>query len=677
MAQRDADKRMSRDPWISRDPRNPQDRSRDRREAEHDRLRLAAMGIEGGGELPARLTPAQPNIRILSNVQLQPPTAERTTESPTGPDEESHQRTSGAQLTAPKTAPARLAGDAREAAPRGRDRDRPHAPRGSIDADRGSRDRADRPLSRGSDSAPHGGADADRGSRDRAKSPPSRDEENAPLGSVSLDTKTRRKIDGKIPQTTPSSDNKREPKKAATTDTHIEKSKITPPSPGRRARIIIESRRPTFKKTNNPSLIKRTPEKKTVQPPSSQRPGAPQNSPTTPAKPISTSRPDETSHTTRLQPKPQRLPRKLDVNVSSDAASRDSSVASMDSGPKDVKNRVQKSKSPASHPPAFGSSTSGTRGRKRAQEDEPEPEFKQPATMLKYSSQTTPPKPSTSYAQVTSVGEILTTTHHTTEKDEEMDTVEYKNRSRPSTPQPEAKKDQPKYPPIVVERLERWPAHFKKLQELIGAAATTTNTTTTKARGSRRGKKARKPKTQAQQPINIATQQPEMYQIEASQIKSTVSEAQGAAIPAPTATRPEGRRREQPSTSTSVEASTSVPTLGTANAKTKLPKVKVVAALSGTKAKPEAAKAEDEAPNDTIGIIIDGLCKLFTELKRAWRAGENLIPVVEGCLPTTVSNTMAEVEMLGLDAKTGENVKVTFPTSLDTLTSPIPRISSL
>ncbi|KAL4713369.1 hypothetical protein ACJJTC_016837 [Scirpophaga incertulas] len=49
----------------------------------------------------------------------------------------------------------------------------------------------------------------------------------------------------------------------------------------------------------------------------------------------------------------------------------------------------------------------------------------------------------------------------------------------------------------------------------------------------------------------------------------------------------------------------------------------------------------------------------------------------EGCLPTTVSNTMAEVEILGLDAKTGENVKVTFPTSLDTLTSPIPRISSV
>ncbi|KAL4706758.1 hypothetical protein ACJJTC_001455 [Scirpophaga incertulas] len=409
--------------------------------AEQDRLRLAAMGIEGGGESPARLTPppVRPIIRIISDVQLAPPTA-GTTDVPTTPGDEDNQARFGAQPPAPTTAPARPAGDAGETATRGRDRAR--APRGSTDADRGSRDRADGSLPRGSGSAPLGCAVVDRGSRDRASVSLSRDSESAPRGSAAAEREPRghadrppsrgedvapsggagvvhtpadTKPDGKKPPSAPSRDTKRETRKPSTLqvkNTHLEKRKISPPSPGKRAQLILETRRPTFKKTANPSLIKRTPEKKTVKSPSPQRPGAPQNSPTTPARPPAVRiTGDKSNPTPQAQPKPQRPPRRLEVDVSSGAASRDSSVASMasitsmtsitsaDSGPKDIKNRVQKAKSPATHPPAFGT-TSGLRGKKRAQEDEPEPEFKQPTTILKYSSRTTPtpPQPSTSAA---------------------------------------------------------------------------------------------------------------------------------------------------------------------------------------------------------------------------------------------------------------------------------------
>ncbi|KAL4719972.1 hypothetical protein ACJJTC_010553 [Scirpophaga incertulas] len=382
MAPADREKKISRDPRVA---------SRDRREAEQDRLRLAAMGIEGGGESPARLTPppVRPIIRIISDVQLAPPTA-GTTDVPTTPGDEDNQARFGAQPPAPTTAPARPAGDAGETATRGRDRAR--APRGSTDADRGgSRDRADGSLPRGSGSAPLGCAVVDRGSRDRASVSLSRDSESAPCGSAAAERGSRdhaerppsrgeggapsggagvvqtpadTKPDGKKPPPAPSRDTKRELRKAGAPqvkDTHLVKRKISPPSPGKRAQAILETRRPTFKKTTNPSLIKRTPEKKAVKSPSPQRPGAPQNSPTTPAIPP-TARiiGDKNYPTPQVQPKPQRPPRKLEVDVSSGAASRDSSVASMasmtsmtsaDSGPKDVKNRVQKAKSPASVAP--------------------------------------------------------------------------------------------------------------------------------------------------------------------------------------------------------------------------------------------------------------------------------------------------------------------------------------
>ncbi|KAL4703902.1 hypothetical protein ACJJTC_013079 [Scirpophaga incertulas] len=224
------------------------------------------------------------------------------------------------------------------------------------------------------------------------------------------------------------------------------KNKASPPSPGERAHEILETRRPTFKKTSNPSLIKRTPEKKLPSPP---RPGAPQNSPTTPANPPTTGKRSVPNYptpkiniVTTERPQPQRQPRRLEVDVSSSAASRDSSVASIDSEPKDVKNRVQKAKSPATHPPAFAT-TSGLRGRKRAQEDEPEPEFKQPATIPKYSSQITPPQPSTSYAQATVAGGNFPTTHNIRDKNEEMDTA----------PQPPSL-SQPLIPPPLSPGLE-------------------------------------------------------------------------------------------------------------------------------------------------------------------------------------------------------------------------------
>ncbi|KAL4719853.1 hypothetical protein ACJJTC_018915 [Scirpophaga incertulas] len=425
MAPTDREKRISRDPRVA---------SRDRREAEQDRLRLAAMGIEGGGESPARLTPppVRPIIRIISDVQLAPPTA-GTSDAPSTPGDEENQARSGALPSAPTTAPARPAGDAGETATRGRDRVR--APRGSTDADRGSRDRADESLPRGSGSAPLGCAVVDRGSRDRASVSLSRDSESAPRGSAAAEREPRgdadrppsrgesgalsggakiaktpvdTQLDGAKPPTAPSRDNTRVLGKADISpnpDTHMEKRKISPPSFGKRAQAILETRRPTFKKTTNPTLIKRTPEKKTKKSPSPQRPGAPHNSPTTPARLTTARSTGDRSHPTpQVQPKPQRPPRKLKVDVSSSAASRDSSVASMasmtsitsmtsvDSGPKDVKNRVKKTKSPATHPPAFGT-TSGLRGKKRAQEDEPE--FKQPITIPRYSSPSTPPQPST------------------------------------------------------------------------------------------------------------------------------------------------------------------------------------------------------------------------------------------------------------------------------------------
>ncbi|KAL4705336.1 hypothetical protein ACJJTC_006822 [Scirpophaga incertulas] len=441
----DAEKRASREPRLSRDSRTPQERSRERnREAEHDRMRLAAMGIEGGGESPARPVPV-PIIRILSDVQIAPPTTGMQEETPITLDDDNHPLMPGAQPTAPQDAPA-PPGDARETAIRGRDHAR--APRGSTDAARGSRDRAQRSLSRGSGSAPRGCADADRGSRDRASEQLSRDSDSAPRGGAAVvsgprdpaerppsrdggsaasgganvvhapaDTatldNTKRGKNGTKPLAAPSSDSRGELRKTETqtTDTLAGKSKASSPSPGRRAQAILESRRPSFKKTNNSSLIKRTPEKKTTtMPPSPQRPGAPHNSPTTPVR-IPTARKSAgpsylTPQLISEQPKPQRPPRKLEVDVSSSAASRDSSVASTESGPKDVKNRVQKLKSPASHPPAFAT-TSGTRGRKRAQEDEPE--FKQPATIPRYSSQITPPQPAATTVTTATTNATTTT----------------------------------------------------------------------------------------------------------------------------------------------------------------------------------------------------------------------------------------------------------------------------
>ncbi|KAL4704607.1 hypothetical protein ACJJTC_002041 [Scirpophaga incertulas] len=464
-----APERRKTRPWMAPHDRmpkearnNPPDRSRERsREAEHDRLRLAARGIEGGGESPARLPPPQANVIILSNIQLKPPTTGMTTDSPASLDEEM------------KTAPTRPTGDAREAAPRGRDRAR--APRGSADADRASLDRAERPLSRGSDSAPRGSADADRGSRDRANLRLSRDGDSAPRGCADVDRGSRdravrppsRDGDGvsaddadaarapssttTAPETTvrgkvdlarattseveknalkvqkaPSSD----PRKTAPIDTLVQR-KITPPSPSTRAKHIIDTRRPTFRKTDNPGLIKRSPEAKQQRSPPPSLPGAPHNTPVTPARPSSSRTVNTIMALSTLQPKDQRRPsriepRKIDIDVSSDAMSRDSSVASNDSGPKDKKNRVQKLKSPATHPPPFGGTTGAMRGKKRAQEDEPE--FRKPTTIPKMSSATTPPKPSTSYAQATLAGGKSEsedeTTHLARNKNEAMDTAE-------------------------------------------------------------------------------------------------------------------------------------------------------------------------------------------------------------------------------------------------------------
>ncbi|KAL4713372.1 hypothetical protein ACJJTC_016840 [Scirpophaga incertulas] len=421
-----APERRKTRPWMAPHDRmpkeaknNPPDRSRERsREAEHDRLRLAARGIEGGGESPTRLPPPQANVVILSNIQLKPPTTGMTTDSPANPDEETRGRD---RARAPRgSADADRASLDRAERPLSRGSD--SAPRGSADADRRSRDRANLRLSRDGDSAPRGCADVDRGSRDRAVRPPSRDGDGVSVGgadaaraSSSTTTAPETTFQGKVDlakattsevdknaqkvQKAPSSD----PRKTAPKDTPVQR-KITPPSPSTRAKHIIDTRRPTFKKTDNPGLIKRSPEAKQQRSPPPSLPGAPHNTPVTPARPPSSRTVNTTMALSTLQPKEQRRPsriepRKIDIDVSSDAMSRDSSVASNDSGPKDKKNRVQKLKSPATHPPPFGGTTGATRGKKRAQEDEPE--FRKPTTIPKMSSAITPPKPSTSYAQAT------------------------------------------------------------------------------------------------------------------------------------------------------------------------------------------------------------------------------------------------------------------------------------
>ncbi|KAL4715873.1 hypothetical protein ACJJTC_014605 [Scirpophaga incertulas] len=143
--------------WMPRDPRkNFPDRSKERnREVEHDRMGLAAIGIEGGGESPARLTPVQPIVIIISNVQLQPTTTRRTparradpTESPASPDEETQMRP-GEYTTAPNaparpTDPCPVAVITRPAA----------APTSTAGPET-----AQRPPSRDGDSAPLGSAD--------------------------------------------------------------------------------------------------------------------------------------------------------------------------------------------------------------------------------------------------------------------------------------------------------------------------------------------------------------------------------------------------------------------------------------------------------------------------------------------------------------------------------------
>ncbi|KAL4702940.1 hypothetical protein ACJJTC_015086 [Scirpophaga incertulas] len=584
MAPPDAEKRISRDSRITRDSRM-QDRSRDRREADQDRMRLAAMGFEGGGESPARLTPVRPTIRIVSDVQLVPPTTGMMETIPR-PDEEENLARFGTQSTATLAAPACPAGDAGDAAPRGSGRDRSlprgsgSAPLGRADADRGSRDRASEILSRDSESAPRGSAAAERGSRDRASEtlscdsesaprgsaaaergsrdhaerPPSRGEGGAPPGSAGVEhTPIDIKTVDKNPPTAPSRDTKRETRKAGTTltkefmDTHPARGKTSPPSPAKKAQAILATRRPTFRKTNNPNLIKRTPEKETAKPPSPQSSRVPQNSPITPANPPTARSTGDSSYPTPhpLQPKPQRLPRKLEVDKSSSAASRDSSVASIasmtsiDSGPKDVKNRVQKAKSPASHPPAFGTA-SGLRGKKRAQEDEPE--FKQPTAILKYSSLITPPQPSTSAQTTTTYAQAATV----------------------GTSQIQ--------PPL----------------------------------GGKRGKRARKPKVLQQQHHSSDTTQPETQQAASGNDKNI----QKSTVTGPTQTK---QTREQPSTSANTGKQTPLPMSGTTQEATKLPGDSVVAARSGTKAKPVSKESEDAAPKGLkgiIGTIIEGIYKL-------------------------------------------------------------------
>ncbi|KAL4703053.1 hypothetical protein ACJJTC_006663 [Scirpophaga incertulas] len=577
MAPVDREKKISRDPRVA---------SRDRREAEQDRLRLAAMGIEGGGESPARLTPppVRPIIRIISDVQLAPPTA-GTTDVPTTPGDEDNQARFGAQSPAPTTAPARPAGDAGETATRGRDRAR--APRGSTDADRGSRDRADgslprgsgsaplgcavadrgsrdraaRSLSRGSGSAPLGCADdADRGSRDRASANLSRDSDSAPRGGAAADRGSRDRAETPClvtgmarPRAAPVS---RTP--ALTPPPSKIKTKGKPMAKNHRQRHLATAEANHGGLQKQIPTRKKTPEKKTVKPPSPQRPGAPQNSPTTPVSIPTLRRSDEPSYPThQMPPKPQRPPRKLEVDVSSGAASRDSSVASiasMDSGPKDVKNRVKKAKSPASHPPAFSSATSGQRGKKRVQEDEPE--FKQPATMPRYSTLTTPPQ-TTSYALATSA--------------------------------------------------------------VAAPTATATTSNASKPQRGRKARRARKPR-RTQQPNKEATQPGTSTAVVGETVETQKGTTKDSVVPRP--------NREQPSTCAGADISTSLPMPGTTHLKTKQPEDTTVAARTGTKAKPESTVTEDAAPKGLTGIIIDGILKLASELKRALEAGESLIPVL-------------------------------------------------
>ncbi|KAL4720284.1 hypothetical protein ACJJTC_015213, partial [Scirpophaga incertulas] len=85
---------------------------------------------------------------------------------------------------------------------------------------------------------------------------------------------------------------------------------------------------------------------------------------------------------------------------------------------------------------------------------------------------------------------------------------------------------------------------------------------------------------------------------------------QKSTVTGPTQTK---QTREQPSTSANTGKQTPLPMSGTTQEATKLPGDSVVAARSGTKAKPVSKESEDAAPKGLkgiIGTIIEGIYKL-------------------------------------------------------------------
>ncbi|KAL4715855.1 hypothetical protein ACJJTC_014587 [Scirpophaga incertulas] len=386
--------------------------------------------------------------------------------------------------------------------------------------------------------------------------------------------------------------------------------------------------------------MKRTPEEPEEQPaklPSPSHPGAPQNSPVTPAKLPSSRRLDEVSHTMTSQPQPiqQRPtrvePRKIYIDASSDAH-RTPRPLEVQAAAQEVGSDLKKTSRNLNNRRQFRDTAA-----KIPHRCHQHPTHKLPPWVEIYQ------LPATPWIKIYQQNVYRTI---------------------------DGKNDLLKYPPIVVERLERWPAYFKKLEEIFGgpinarpyqkgirfmpkteneyravqrylteleksqklswfcyslpadrtimiairglaydtttddviealvelgytplyaeaAATAATTTTTTKPRGSRRGRKT-KPKEKRTE--SEATQKPLMQTATASQI---ICEAKEVTTSASANVRP---RYVQPSTSTSVDVQTPLPTAGTKNYRTKLPEVSVVAAFTGTKAKPETKEPENAGP---------------------------------------------------------------------------------